>query len=935
MKIYDMKTNHLDNPLGFYLPEVRLSYKVDCPQGKYQQAARITIARAQDGKMIYDSGLSQNIDSLCFVPDVSLEPRTRYQWQVFVKADNGQEALSPIAFFETGKKDEPWQGQWIASTGSSKNTQLFKAFSLAQSSENIATARLYICGLGLYEAYINGEKAGDEYLAPACNNYAEWLQYQTYDIASLLKSNNRLHVLLGDGWYKGPFTFAKKEEIYGDTQVLLAEAHITYTDGTSQVITTDTTWLAQDSPVREATIYNGETYDATFMPQETFEVEIVKTMDYQRLMERLSPPIRIVETLAPVKIIQTPNGETVLDMGQIITGHLQFFDRGQKGQAFHLQYGEILQNGSFYNDNLRSAKQEYHYTSNGKPCWVRPHFTFYGFRFVKLVGFINPQLSDFKGCVIYSDISQTGFFESSNPKVNRLALNALWGQKGNFLDVPTDCPQRDERMGWTGDAQAFAATACYQMDSAAFFTKYLYDMATEQKNHDGAVPHFIPAVGMSGTSSCAWADAATIIPWTLYTFYGDKALLAHHYSTNMVPWVNWIKNLDDHTGSKRLWHCGFHFADWLALDSDHLASSSAIGGTDSHYIASCYYLYSTRLTAKAAWALGKTQEGQAYDTLAEEILTAMRHEYITATGRLAVTTQTAYILALMLGLGANKQEITGFRKALNEKFSASHGELRTGFVGTAYLCRVLTANGLGHMAYSLFLREEYPSWLYEVNMGATTVWERWNSVLPSGNLSDTGMNSLNHYAYGSVMEWIYRDVAAISPVEDAPGFRKVRMAPHFDSRLPQGHFRFDSPLGFYESRWNITGDKSVEWTVTVPFGGQAQLILPLGTVKESITFTEEKGKIQATLPAGTYTFYVEFAYSPWETLPMNRPFSQLLEDERFSAQLKAVSPNLERTLAQKGDSVTFQNLKDDSFSLMTPAELLALEEVLIEKAFAL
>lgn len=923
-----MQTNHLTNPLGFSLTPLSLKYKVKAKQGGKQQKARIRIYKEEENQPLYDSGLREDIDSLAFSPMITLAPRTRYSWDVYVLTDKGNEALSPKAYFETAKLEEPWAGKWIASGEPMKNTRLFKNFALKG---KVASARLYICGLGLYEPYLNGKKIGDEFLTPYCNDYSQWLQYQTYDISQMLTEQNQLSVLLGDGWYKGPFGFQGQKSIYGDTQALLCEVHVTYTNGQSQAIISDTSWQAEDSPVRFASIYDGEIYDPTFIPSKAHTTVYENTIGYHRLMPRLSPPVRVMRKINPEQLLQTPCGELVLDLGQIITGYLAFRPRGKKGQEYRLQYGEVLQKGCFYNENLRSAKQEFTYISNGEEEWIRPHFTFYGFRYVKLTGFTNPRLEDFIGCVLYSDMPQTAFLHTSNTKVNRLALNALWGQRGNFLDVPTDCPQRDERMGWTGDAQAFCATACYQMDSAAFFTKYMYDMLMEQKTRQGAVPHVVPSFKMSGSPSCAWADAATIIPWTLYLFYGDKGLLGSQYQ-NMTDWVEWVYRLDEQTGSRRLWHTGFHFADWLALDADH--PSSTIGGTDPHFIASAYYLYSTRLTAKAAKVLGKNDDWQRYEALADEILQAMRNEYITNTGRLAVATQTAYVLALMLDL-VTKEEAPQIRAAMERKFENSRGELRTGFVGTPYLCKVLTQNGLGNLAYSLFLREEYPGWLYEVNMGATTIWERWNSILPDGSVSDTGMNSLNHYAYGSVMEWVYQDVAGISPLEEAPGFRMARMAPRMDPRLAQVDFVFDSPVGTYKSAWVFTGNHSLCWTVEVPFGAKAQLVLPSCIVTGDVAMSEAGDFMTATVPSGSYTLYCNFEKLPWAPLPFDVPFATLLADEQIKQIIHTCAPDIDKVFKRTpADVLTLRALRGDSFSLLPPDQLQNLEDAFNKMTFS-
>lgn len=926
MRIYGMKTNHLAEPMGFCLQPLRLSYKV-LGEGKKQAAARIRIYDEAAATM-YDTGWREDIDSLCYEPDLALTPRTRYLWDVQVRTDAGEEGVSPRAAFETGKMGEGWQGRWITGACDAANLRLTRRFRLAQ--KPVLRARLYICGLGLYEAYLNGAKVGDEYLTPGCNAYDQWIQVQTYDVTNLLEAESRLTVLLGDGWYKGRFGFRGQKEVYGDTQALLCELRVDYADGTEEVIASDETWQAGDSPVRFANIYDGETYDAAFAGECDMPVRLAEGIGFGRLMDRLSPPVKVMETLRPARVLHTPKGETVLDMGQVMTGWLTFRDQGEAGHEYRLLFGETLQEDCFYNGNLRTAKQRFTYISGGRETWARPHFTFYGFRYVKLEGFgdeVDPY--DFVGQVLYSAMDQVGFAKTGQEKVNRLIQNVLWGQKGNFLDVPTDCPQRDERMGWTGDAQAFCATACYQMDGAAFYTKFLHDMEREQMTHEGAVPHVIPSFEMPGSPSCAWADAATIIPWTLYLFYGDKAMLRAQYG-NMTRWVAWLRLEDEQTGNHRIWRGGHHFADWLALDAAYPASCT--GGTEPEFIASAFYLYSVRLTAKAAAVLGREEDAARYTRLAEEILAAIRGEYFTASGRLAVCTQTACILTLFLGL-APREEEPRVCVMLDRLFEDARMELRTGFVGTAYLCRVLTRYGFQHLAYSLFLREEYPGWLYEVNMGATTVWERWNSILPDGRISDTGMNSLNHYAYGAVMEWLYRDVAAIAPMEDAPGFRRVHMAPMPDPRLGEASFGFESPVGRYESAWQVEDEHTFRWQVTVPFGGQAELALPPCQVEGNAAFRQENGRMRAVVDAGQYAFRCHFEAAPW-TLPlMDTPMARLLADPAVGPKLLAAAPHLPEALAGKDAAVNFRKLRSDCFSLLPAWEMEKLQNAMYALAF--
>lgn len=868
MRIYDLMANRVAEPVGFALTPLRLSWKVDETAGKTQIAARVVIKT--DGVIISDSQKRADIDSLCYVPDVELKPRTHYTWEVTVWADNGDEATGE-SFFETGKMGEAWAGHWITSDAR-ENMCLLKDIKL---DKPVKSARVYATALGVYEMYINDKKAGDELLAPFYNAYDKWIQVQTYDVTSLLKKGgNAFCFMLGGGWAVSRFGLGFGSEIgvknlYADHEALLAELRLTFEDGTELVVGTDKSWRATESKARESSIYDGEVYDATYDTSKELSVMRDDSVDYSKLEDRLSVPVRVTERIRPVDLIKTPKDEMVIDLGQEITGYLEFVCRAPKGTVVKLSYSEVLQNDCFYRENLRSAKAEYTYISDGTERVVRPLHTFFGFRLVKVEGLSEIDLSDFTGCVVHSDIPRTGYIKTSNEKVNRLALNALWGQRGNFLDTPTDCPQRDERLGWTGDAQAFSGTAMFNMDSAAFFEKYMHDMLYEQDAHGGSVPHVVPAAGMKGDGgSCAWADAATIIPWNLYMFYGDKELLKKTYP-NMKGWVEWIKKTEEAAGCGRLWKVGFHFADWLALDTKN---NSVMGGTDPFFIASAYYYYSTSLLLKAARVLGYDEDAAKYETLLSEIFTAIQNEYFTPNGLMAQTTQTAYVCALFMGF-APKEHRAKLAKLLDGELDATDGKLRTGFVGTAYLNRVLSGNGLNRRAYQLLLNEEYPGWLYEVNLGATTVWERWNSLLPDGSISDTGMNSLNHYAYGAIMEWVYRDVAGLNPVEDVPGFKKALIAPRPDYLLPKVSVRYESAMGRFLSDWEIKKDQFI-WDVEVPFGAEATLMFPngdkdtLAKAYPALSFEIcENGSLCAVVPAGAY----HFDYKPLK--PMHRIIS--------------------------------------------------------------
>lgn len=918
MKVTNLKTNRMTNPLGFSLEKPRLSFITCDTEAKEQTAARIVVALDEDfTDIIYDTGKSNDIDSLGFELPAALKPCTRYYWKVTVWGDNGDVATSEPAWFETAKRNQPWSAGWITPEFDKEiHPILSKEFTL---DKEIKSARAYVCGLGLYEMNFNEQKAGDEFLTPYCNAYDKWLQYQTYDITDLLQpGQNDVEVMLGNGWYKGRFGFEGEEaELYGDQFALLCEIRVEFTDGTSTLICTDDSWKARKSKIKASNIYDGEVYDAAFDNSSHFDVEEID-LGFDRLQARLSLPVVIKEKIKPEKVINTPAGETVLDMGQNMVGWVQFKTDAPEGTEILLQHGEVLQEGNFYRENLRSAKAEFKYTADGKEKIVRPHFTFYGFRYVKITGWpgeVNPD--DFTGCVLYSDMEHMGNIETDREPVNRLFLNALWGQKGNFLDVPTDCPQRDERMGWTGDAQVFSGTACFNMDSFAFFTKYGYDLWQEQKDRDGMVPMVIPAVNLDGGGSSAWGDAATIIPWNVYLHYGDNAILEQQFAS-MKAWVDYIKKCDEESGTERLWTTGFHFGDWLALDGDD--PKSPMGGTETDYIASAYYCYSSRLVARAAEVLGKTELARKYSNLAAEVKQAIIDEYVTKNGRLAVSTQTAHVLALFMDLVQEKHR-GRIADDLQERLKKDGYHLKTGFVGTPYLCRVLSENGYNDLAYTLLLNDDYPGWLYAVKMGATTIWERWNSLLPDGKISDTGMNSLNHYAYGSIVEWMYRNMAGINPTAEKPGFKHVQLTPQPDYRFKYVKASLNSAAGLYESQWSLSNEGDLHFEFNIPFNATADLVLPhadIDNVKingKSLKTSELESGQQAEdvivkLFAGTW----EFDYTPTRNYikyySIETPIVKLLENEETKGILEEHFAQITSMPEERLENMKMTSLKE-------------------------
>ncbi len=874
MKIVNCKTNHMTNPLGFHMEKLVFSYTVEDAAGKFQDLARIVVSQNADcSNPVFDSGMRSDIDSLAFSLDLELKPYTRYYWTVTVRTDAGEEAESEVNWFETAKMDDPWQAKWITCDSTNPRHPIF---SKQLDITDVGEARLYICGLGLYETYIDGEKIGDEHLTPYCNNYLKWLQYQTYDVTEQLQNGKKLEVLLGNGWYKGRYSFdprRNQKPYYGNTWKLIAELRVTHADGSIQVIPTDESWSVSRSKITASSIYDGEQVDAT-LPDEPPQAASACTEELPPLHARLSTPVCVRKTLHPIELIHTPSGETVLDLGQNMAGIFRLRVHEPKGTQIHLWFGEILQEGNFYNGNLRSAKAEYLYISDGKETVIEPYFTFYGYRYVKIEGAQDLKKDDFCGLVLYSEIPKIGTMKTGSALVNRLVQNVEWGQRGNFIDIPTDCPQRDERMGFTGDSQIFCPTACYQTDCLAFFRKYLHDLQTEQEALDGAVPGVVPSVGIH--DSCAgWGDAACIIPWNLYLFYGDKSILEEQFDS-MKAWVDYLAKVD---GDDHGWRNVHQNGDWLALDNLKDGVAATAGATDTGFIASVYYALSTDLVAKAAAVIGKADEAKAYAALHEKIMQDVRDEYFSPNGRCCINTQTALAMTLYYHL-LEHDERNG--EALQKKFKDNDNKLQTGFLGTPILCGALSESGMNDLAYELLLNEDYPGWLYEVKMGATTVWERWNGLLPDGRISSTDMNSFNHYAFGAIVEWMYRYCAGIHPLPEAPGFKKILLKPEINYQLKSLQAEYESAAGTYRSAWNVLDENHVEFSFSIPFGCEARLVLPHTDMSPQ------------TLQAGEYHFSYQTDKPLRRTWSTHDTIEELLENPKTRAVLASTVPGSDR-----------------------------------------
>ena len=661
---------------------------------------------------------------------------------------------------------------------------------------------------GVYEASLNGSRVGDFILAPGWTVYQKRLQVQQYELRIRPGQENELTVLVGKGWYRGRLAgwLPGQNSSAALPAALTAELTLRYPDGHTDTICTDASWQTAESAVRFSELYDGETYDAAFEPS-VWTPAALYDGPTDTLIEQQGEPVREQERIAPARIFKTPAGEIVVDYGQNLTGYVEIVLDGAKGEAVALSHAEVLdKNGNFYTENYRSAKAKYLYFCKDGAQRYKPKLTFYGFRYIRVdrfpCGAEHAAQENFTAIAVHSDMKRTGYLSCSDPLLNKLFENVIWGQKSNFLDVPTDCPQRDERLGWTGDAQVFIRTACLNFDAERFFTKWLADLAADQRE-DGAVGHVIPNV-LHQSGSAAWDDAATICPWAVYLAYGDPNILRTQFES-MKKWVDYITA---HTTTKDLWTGGEHYGDWLGLDAP---SGSYKGSSREDLIASAFYAHSTALVIKAGRVLG--QDISAYEALYKRIVRAFRQAYP------VYQTQTECTLAVYFALAEDTQKSAD---QLAQMIRSCSTKLQTGFVGTPYLLHALSAHGYTELAYDLLLRREYPSWLYPVTKGATTIWEHWDGQMENGDFWSSDMNSFNHYAYGAVADWVYTVAAGVQTVEEKPGYAAVRIAPQPDKRLDWLEASVETRHGLVRSRWEKQRDM---WRYEIETPVEAEVVI--------------------------------------------------------------------------------------------------------------
>jgi alpha-L-rhamnosidase len=846
VRVQKLLVENLSSPMGIDVATPRFTWQLVSDQrNTMQKAYELRVAKAKnvlnEKEVLWSSGKVNSDSSVHVVyKGKPLQSGARYYWSVRVWDNHGNASeWGQTSYWQMGLLDSAdWKAKWIGSNldESSAGRPAVYFRKEFRSSKTIQSAIAFVTAHGLYEATINGERVGDLYLTPGWTSYNKRLQYQVYDVTDLVKKgNNAIGVTVGNGWYRGFLAWDGNKNIWGKDLSLLFQIKITYSDGTTDVVISDDSWKSSTGSIQFDEIYDGEVVDTRKEKAGWNKIDY-HDADWLPVVERYfrkgvlvstqNEPIRKHETFEAIKVLTTPKGETVLDFGQNLVGWVQVKARGNAGDTIKISHAEVLdKQGNFYTDNLRAAKAQAVYVLDGGEETLEPHFTFFGFRYIKVEGYkgkIYPQ--DFTAVALYSDMQSTGTFACSNPLINQLQHNIQWGQRGNFLDVPTDCPQRDERLGWTGDAQAFSSTAAFNMNVNSFFAKWLKDVAADQFP-SGSVPFVIPNVlGPNSGGSTGWADVCTIIPWNMYLAYGDKAILEQQYPS-MKAWVDYMtKNT-----SNDLWNTGFHFGDWLFYRPfDDNDGRSAV--TDKYLIAQTFYAHSTQLLINAARVLGKTTDIPTYTDLLKRIKEAFLKEYVTPNGRLVSGTQTAYVLALNFDmLPESSRAATAQRLTENIKSYGTH--LTTGFLGTPYLCQVLTRFGYDSTAYQLLFRQDYPSWLYPVTMGATTIWERWDGIKPDSTFQVPSMNSFNHYAYGAIGDWMYKNIAGINYVEESPGYKRIIIKPHLTDSLAFASASIKTYYGTVCSEWRKESGR-LFFNVEVPANSNAVIFIPASEIDQ-------------------------------------------------------------------------------------------------------
>lgn len=855
--------------LGIGVARPRISWSVetatdDWHQGAYEMEAYDSSKqlRGRSGRIVSDQSV------LVPWPFTALHSRERLAVRLRVWGTDGKVSeWTSLASVEAGLLHlDDWSAQFVSSSWKDDRTRAQPAPFLRREfivHPGMSSARLYITALGIYEVQINGQVVGDQVLAPGWTSYSTRLVYQTFDVTSLLcQGRNVLGAILGDGWYRGRIGFGGgQRNFYGNQLALLAQLEIGYADGRMERIVTDDSWRATTGPILASDLYDGEIYDARleltgwsrpeYHDQDWSHVVTIEH-DLTALTAPSAPPVRRTEILTPIALFKSPTGRTIVDFGQNLVGRLRLTVRGEAGQRITLRHAEVLENGELGTRPLRTARATDTYILRGgvEEIW-EPRFTYHGFRYVEIDGWPGePGAGAVRAIVCHSDLERTGWFECSDPLLNRLHENVVWSMRGNFFSLPTDCPQRDERLGWTGDIQVFAPTASFLYDTAGLLASWLADLAAEQGT-DGMIPYVVPNIlperlpgdiGGKTVPAAAWGDAAVLVPWTLYQRYGDIGILETQFES-MCAWVNLLAAI---TGEKCLWDQGFQFGDWL--DPSAPPDNPSAAQTDPAVVATAYFAWSADILSRIAEVLGRAEESAHYLALAARVRDAFDAEYVTPAGRVLSDSETAYALALQFGLLKQAEQRQHAGEQLVKLVCKSGYHISTGFVGTPLVCDALCTAGAYDVAYRLLMQRELPSWLYPVTMGATTIWERWDSMLPDGSINPGEMTSFNHYAFGALADWLHRVVAGLASA--APGYRRLAIQPRPGGNLTRARATLRTPYGLAESAWTI---EQGELTLKV--------IIPPNTTA-SVTLPGSDG-VPIEVGSGTYSW--SYPYVPSET----------------------------------------------------------------------
>lgn len=822
------------------------------------------------GASLETSSVASNQSQWVSVAGFIARPKTRYQWQVRVSDNHHREsAWSRPAIFETSLLDEAWSATWISDGRPVPNGEapaaryLRKDFQLSSAPVH---AKLYLSAFGLAEPWLNGARVTEDYFLPGWPDYRKRNFYVAYDVTDQLTAgNNTLGIALGDGWYSGTLFL---DHQYDPIAKVSGWLEITGESGQTHRIATDDSWQWREGPITAQGIYFGETFDArladpawsTSAAAGDWQPVVVQPDTSVPLHARHSPPVRRIEELAPINRTAVRPGVFLYDLGQNMVGWVRLKLEEKTGQQVTIRFAEMLDSdGMAFTGNLRSAEATARYTAagNGIETW-EPTFTFFGFRYVEVTGLTTPRADAITGIVVHSDLERIGHFESSDALLNKLYANTLWGQKGNFLELPTDCPQRDERLGWTGDAQVFAHTAHYNLRSGAFYRQWMGAVRDSfEPGQNGGFGGVAPFTGFH-RGAAGWSDAIAIVPWVTWLHTADRQVLAENFG----PVRDWVALQTEQAPngiriSKAAW------GDWLAPGYEPMKAPTPYG-----LIATAYYAYSTQLAAQFAEVLEQPKIAQEYRTLWGKIKTAFNREYIADDGRITSDEQTAYLLALGFNLVTNDLRpamIAHLERAVAEK----DNHLSTGFLGTPMLTPVLTEVGRADLAYTVLQQQTYPGWLFSVKNGATTIWERWDSWTPEQGFNPGGMNSFNHYAYGSVVGWFYDTISGLKPLESAPGWQQFTIAPIPGGNLTQAQASLETPYGLVASHWRIV-DERFELDVTIPPNTQANVTLPstdptrvsesgrsLAKLAPATHVTAESGRVRFSLTSGSFQFVVE------------------------------------------------------------------------------